>query len=164
MVGLTLPAAVEPPDTDFRIPVDTDLQAPSNVGATVPGVAIPVPIVPPDTAVRVPVEVDLRVVLDVGAVAAGLTLPTAVEAPDAEFRIPVDLRLPADIDLRASAAERVQGATSRTVHQSISIGPIYVHAPAGADVDALVDELERRLADSLRRAADEAALAEDDLT
>ena len=100
-----------------------------------------------------------------GAVAAGLTLPAAAGPPDTEFQAPApaDLRVPADIEPAPIAAERAQGVSGRTVHQTIAIGPIYVQAPAGSDVDALVEEIERRLEESVRRAAAEAALAEDDL-
>lgn len=103
-----------------------------------------------------------------GAVAAGLTLPAAAEPlDDSHAPAPAELRAPAGFDLPATAPERAQGASARTVHQSITVGPIYVQAPAGADVDALVealsDEIERRLKDSQRRAAAEAELAEDDL-
>ena len=163
VAGLTLPAAVAPLDTDFRVPVEADLRPPSDVGAAAAGLTLPAAAAPLDTDFRVPVEADLRPPSDVGAAVAGLTLPAAVEVPETKFQVPVDLRLPADIGLPAATAERVQSAPARTVHQTIHIGPIYVQAAPGEDVDALVDEIERRLDESLRRASADAALAEDDL-
>ena len=120
---------------------------------------------PPAPAVAGAVAAGLTLPAAAGSAVAGLTLPAAAEPPDTEFQAPApaDLRVPADIEPAPIAAERAQGVSGRTVHQTIAIGPIYVQAPAGSDVEALVEEIERRLEESVRRAAAEAALAEDDL-
>ena len=102
-----------------------------------------------------------------GAVAAGLTLPAAAGPVDVDLATPdiesevAGLTLPADVS--ESAARRPQGVATRTVNQTIHTINIHVQAPAGADVEAIGDEVERRIAESMRRAAAGAALAEDDL-
>ncbi len=102
-----------------------------------------------------------------GAVAAGLTLPAAAGPVDVDLATPdiesevAGLTLPADVS--ESAARRPQGVVQRTVNQTIHTINIHVQAPAGADVEAIGDEIDRRIAESMRRAAAGAALAEDDL-
>ncbi len=144
LTGLTLPAAAQSVNLDAAAP---------DVGAAVSGLTLP--------AATRPVNVDAEVP-DVGAAVSGLTLPAATQPVNLDVAVPdYDFDLPAD--LAALASGGLPAAPARTVHQTIQVGPIYVQVPAGADVEALVDELERRLEESVRRAAADAALAEDDL-
>ena len=59
-----------------------------------------------------------------------------------------------------------QGAPSalpgRPVTVNVTVGDIVIHAPAGADTTEIAREIERQLADVMRRAADQARLAETD--
>lgn len=59
-----------------------------------------------------------------------------------------------------------QGAPSvlpgRSVTVNVTVGDIVIHAPAGADTTEIAREIERQIADVMRRAADQARLAETD--
>ena len=137
----------------------TGVSLPGDAAAPFPGDAIGTP--PPGTPARP------RAPAVAGAVAAGLTWPAAagpvdvdLATPDIEVE-PAGLTLPAYVS--ESDAQRPQGVAQRTVNQTIHTINIYVQAPAGADVEAVADEVERRIAESMRRAARDGDLAEDDL-
>ncbi len=72
-------------------------------------------------------------------------------------------QLPAS-DQGSSAFEGGVGAlpSPRAVTVNVTVGDIVIHAPAGADTTEIGREIERQLADVMRRAADEARLAETD--